>query len=360
MPSYMKNKKRNKSLIVSPYLDHLGGGERYMLEIARILEDLGHEVTIAWDNAKQITNLAKRQGITLSLPKLNPQIKKLYFHGKPFKMLKSTKKYDLIFYLSDGSIPLLGGKKNIIHFQVPFQNKSGHSILNRFKMTKISDVIVNSNFTKKIIDKEYGIKSQIIYPPVDLMTPSKSKQNIILSVGRFEPSLNVKKQNILIEAFKLLTPTHKKWKLILAGAAKDDALKFIKSLKDQSDGFNIEIVTNISHVKLRAYYQKAAIYWHAAGYGVNEEKNPELTEHFGITTVEAISAGCVPLVIPKGGQKEIVNNPAFHWLTPKELAQKTDAIIKAPRGFQDKLADISVTNFSVENFAKQITALSGR
>lgn len=354
----MKNKKKNKSLIVSPYLDHLGGGERYMLEIARILENLGHEITIAWDDAKQVTDLAKKQGIKLSPPKLNPQIKKLYFHGKPFKMLKSTKKYDLIFYLSDGSIPLLGGKKNIIHFQVPFQNISKHSILNKFKLIKISHTIVNSQFTKNTIDKEYGIKSQVIYPPVDLINFSKSKKNIILSVGRFEPSLNVKKQNVLIEAFKLLAPTRKKWKLVLAGAAKDDASKFIKSLKDQSDGFDIEIVTNISHAKLHTYYQEAAIYWHAAGYGVNEEKNPELTEHFGITTVEAISAGCVPLVIPKGGQKEIVHNSIFHWSTPEELAQKTNKIIKNPKQFQDKLINIPIDKFSVKNFTKEITKLS--
>jgi glycosyltransferase involved in cell wall biosynthesis len=48
-------------------------------------------------------------------------------------------------------------------------------------------------------------------------------------------------------------------------------------------------------------------------------------EHFGLTTVEAMSAGCVPIVINKGGQKEIVEDgiSGFVWNTPDQLIEKT-------------------------------------
>jgi glycosyltransferase involved in cell wall biosynthesis len=36
-------------------------------------------------------------------------------------------------------------------------------------------------------------------------------------------------------------------------------------------------------------------------------------EHFGITVVEAMSAGCVPIVHDSGGPKEIVQDVGFLW-----------------------------------------------
>ena len=53
-------------------------------------------------------------------------------------------------------------------------------------------------------------------------------------------------------------------------------------------------------------YKLAKIYWHASGFGEDLETHPEKAEHFGITTVEAMINGLVPIVIDAGGQKEIV------------------------------------------------------
>ncbi|MBU4190339.1 MAG: glycosyltransferase, partial [Candidatus Thermoplasmatota archaeon] len=62
----------------------------------------------------------------------------------------------------------------------------------------------------------------------------------------------------------------------------------------------------------------------AAGFGVDEEKEPEKVEHFGITTVEAAAAGCVPVVIRKGGQPEIVKEGinGLLWEKEEELIEK--------------------------------------
>jgi len=48
-------------------------------------------------------------------------------------------------------------------------------------------------------------------------------------------------------------------------------------------------------------------------------------EHFGITTGEAMSAGCVPVVINKGGQPEIVREKidGFLWDTQDQLKKYT-------------------------------------
>ena len=61
-----------------------------------------------------------------------------------------------------------------------------------------------------------------------------------------------------------------------------------------------------SGAELRDLYGRASIFWHAAGLGEDPERHPDRYEHFGITTVEAMSAGAVPVVIDAAGQAEIV------------------------------------------------------
>ena len=335
-----------KTLIVSPYLDHLGGGERYMLSLANVLESLGHEIYFAWDNLTEITNLAAMFGLTLSDPKLAPAIKNLYITHHPLSMYQATRPYDLVVYLSDGSIPLLGGKRNILHLQVPFHGVRGRSWKNAFKKQFIHSIIVNSRFTKTIVDAEYGINSTVIYPPVLSIDPS-TKSKTILSVGRFEPSLNTKHQDILIKAFCELTPQLPGWKLVLAGASSNE--DWVSHLRSLATGLPIDILTNVSYSEISQLYAESWIYWHAAGYGVDEVKNPELTEHFGISTVEAISALCIPLVVPYGGQKEIVTNTSLHWTTISELIVKTLDIISAPPPLT-----FDTSLYSIEKFSDQL------
>jgi glycosyltransferase involved in cell wall biosynthesis len=343
-----------KALIVSPYLDHLGGGERYMLSVAEVLESLGNEIYFAWDNLEEVNKLAAMLGIKLSAPHLDPNIKKLYFGNNPFSMYLATRGYDIVVYLSDGSIPLLGGKCNILHMQVPFHGVGGKSWKNQLKKRFVGHVIVNSKFTKEIIDREYGINSTILYPPVKKVDCKSPKENLILSVGRFEPSLNAKKQDILIDVWRALSPRIPGWKLVLAGASASD--DWVSSLKARAAEIPIEFAVAVSYDKLCELYSRATIYWHAAGYGIDEHKNPELTEHFGISTVEAISAGCIPLVVPHGGQVEIVSNQDLHWNTKEELMDKTLALIHNPSR-SSYLSGITIDGYTDTAFAEKLGKL---
>lgn len=343
-----------KALIVSPYLDHLGGGERYMLSVAEVLESLGHEIHFAWDNLEEVTSLAGMLGIKLVSPRLDQVIKKLYFESNPLSMYQATRAYDIVVYLSDGSIPLLGSKCNILHMQVPFHGVGGRSWKNQLKKKFIHHIIVNSKFTKEVIDKEFGINSTILYPPVKRITRTAPKENIILSVGRFEPSLNAKKQDVLIDVWHAMSSELPGWKLVLVGASASD--DWLKQLETRAEGLPIEFAVNASYDKLCDLYARASIYWHAAGYGIDEHKNPELTEHFGISTVEAVSAGCIPLVVPRGGQVEIVSNPDLHWNTKAELIDKTLAIV-GNLGRSNYLADIRIDAYTDNAFTTNLEKL---
>ena len=52
----------------------------------------------------------------------------------------------------------------------------------------------------------------------------------------------------------------------------------------------------------------SSIYWHGAGIGENLRDHPERFEHFGISVVEAMSAGLVPVVFGAAGPAEVIED----------------------------------------------------
>lgn len=321
--------------VFDPYLDILGGGERYILTLASHLSERGHRVDVFWNNDRLKRRLTERLGIKLG--KIN-FVEDIFSSNKNlYQKWQITRKYDLIFFLSDGSLPFLFGKRNFLLFLVPFTNVNGRSSLNKVKLKKIHKIISISKFTKKYIDQEYGVKSRVIYPPamVEAFKPRK-KEDLVISVGRFfKPvkhqkglirPLHSKKQEIMIEVFKKMCDQGlKNWRLALIGGATKEDENYIKFLKKSADGYPIELKTNIKFTELKKDYGKAKIYWHAAGFGEDEQKHPEKMEHFGITTVEAMAAGCVPIVINKGGLPEIITDKVngLLWVTRSDLVKAT-------------------------------------
>lgn len=307
-----------RAAIYNPYLDTLGGGERYTLSFAKVLTTEGYSVDLEWKSADIKENLAERFGMDLSDINIVSDIRR-------------GDGYDLCFWVSDGSIPALKARKNILHFQVPFHGVGGRSLLNKMKLFRVSKIVCNSHFTRSFIDKEYGVESVVIYPPVDVEhIKPKRKENIILFVGRFSQILQNKGQDILVRSFKKMYDEGlKDWKLVLAGGGEVGVGDYLEKLRKMVLGYPIEIVESPDYKTLKDLYGKAKIFWSASGFGVNEEKNPEKVEHFGITVVEAMSAGAIPIVFKAGGHKEIVANgiSGFLWTSENELIKKTNNAI---------------------------------
>ncbi|MCR4325032.1 MAG: glycosyltransferase family 4 protein [Candidatus Curtissbacteria bacterium] len=325
----------------SPYLNTFGGGERYMLTLASHLSN-GHQVDIFWNEPELKAPIARFLKIDLSKTKFVDNIFKHKFLKKSFESMG----YNMIFVLSDGSVPSTFAAKNILHFQVPFKFPPAN-VKTRLKLRKYKYVVCNSKFTKSYIDKSFSIKSRVIYPPVDIdsIKPG-NKEKLIISVGRFSPhQLHPKKQEVLIEVFKEVYKKFPQWRLVLAGQAKKGDEKYLRNLKKSVRGFGIKIEDNMKVEDLRNLYGKASIYWHATGFGEDEVKNPERMEHFGISTVEAQAGGAVPVVIGKGGQKEIVEDRKTGrlWTTKSELYDATIDLIKGDEE-REKLSKAAIKN----------------
>lgn len=225
-----------------------------------------------------------------------------------------------------------------------------------------SVITANSKYTASWIKRYWGHDSDVVYPVCDSMGPPEAKKNIILHVGRFfgdNGSSHHKKQHELIKAFIQLG--NKDWELHLAGSAgtDPDTQKFMKKLQGLSaDNSKIYLHPNISLDGLQELYRTASIYWHATGLGYDQEKHPENQEHFGITTVEAMSAGVVPIVINSAGQREVVQDGKNGrlWDTVDELVQITKEVIKdtAQRKKLSTAAAKSSKRYSRQNFVNRL------
>jgi glycosyltransferase involved in cell wall biosynthesis len=135
----------------------------------------------------------------------------------------------------------------------------------------------------------------------------------------------------MISAFKVLYDSGQKdYRFVLVVTHKQKDSNEIQRLNQEIKNYPIELLTETSHDRLVSLYKQAKIYWHAAGFQEDLGTHPERAEHFGISTVEAMSAGVVPVVINAGGLSEIVTNEkdGFLWNSESELLQKTSDIIK--------------------------------
>jgi glycosyltransferase involved in cell wall biosynthesis len=169
------------------------------------------------------------------------------------------------------------------------------------------EIVAISQYTQKWMKRLWNRHSQILNPPVSLQACGK-KEPMILSVGRFfdQTSGHSKKQAEMVTAFRALVDRGLRgWSYHLVGGCEAEHMSYLAQVRELAEGLPVEIHVGAKGSELKDLYSRASIFWHATGLGEKEGLFPERFEHFGITTVEAMSAGAVPVVIGKGGQLEI-------------------------------------------------------
>lgn len=209
----------------------------------------------------------------------------------------------------------------------------------RRRLRSYDDVICYSHFVQEHIVSRLGVQDAlVIEPPVDVRDDVGislyRKDRMVLAVGRFAPWLgwNHKKHDLMIDAWRRLVGfIPDGWELHLAGGLTDDrpSRSYLQSLKQRADGLPVYFHVNASLEELKRLYTDSAIFWHATGIG---ESDPQRFEHFGITTVEAMAHGCVPVVPALGGQLEIVDHgvTGYLWSNVDELIALTMRLIEQP------------------------------
>lgn len=211
----------------------------------------------------------------------------------------------------------------------------GPSVTRYSDVESYDKVVSISKFTQYWIKKYWGMNSQVVYPAVNIDEFHFSKKkNVIAHVGRFFVGGHSKKQLDLVRVFKkMVNAGLKDWELHLVGGVAPGEIhqRYVEQIFSEAEGYPVFLHQDASFSELKEVLSVAKLYWHATGLDEDENKAPILMEHFGITTVEAMAAGCVPLVINRGGQPEVVTSESgFVWHKREELIKYTRQLIDNP------------------------------
>lgn len=330
----------------------MGGGEKYLAAMADVAAQSGnHTVTLLIDSPSLTLDLLRTR-FGLGLRGVGFQrIDRRYVRN-------ALRKADLACIVSNVLPFGHPAPATVYVMQVPHRHVAPASILamvprmeiheaakslSRFVLLRdarrSNGVLVYSQFAANVLEREHSIRATVLYPPIDDFAPAPplQKQKIILSVGRiFRGLYNDKRYDILLDGFRQLfaLPGMGEWEYWIAGACATDheSQSYLHELRRQAAGLPVRFLVNVSHQELRDCYARASLFWHGAGYGVDETQHPDRTEHFGMSTVESMSAFCIPLVVAKGGQKEIVSDgeSGYLWNTLDELVHRTVALASDP------------------------------
>lgn len=363
-------KKSLKIAFFSPYLpDHLGGGEKHLLDVASVCVAQGAQVSLCLPSGlsdAEISTTQKRLAASfgVSTGQFRWPPSPLFESGFSWKKLSWTKQFDVLYYVTDGSLFFSLAKDNILHLQIPFTDPLA-GVVNRVKLRNWQKIQTNSEFTKSVIEKSWRCRvDQVIYPLVDeqLFQLPRKKEKIMLSVGRFFRQLHSKRQDVLVTAFKKLlqrTPESLGWRLVLLGSVEDE--HYFGEVRQLARGLPVTFVTNATRSTVLDWYQKASLYWHATGFEQNEKKHPEKVEHFGISTVEAMASGAVPLAVGSGGQKEILSGELLdlQWQSIDELLQKTTTLLRNSASLHkfQRLCQLRARDFDQQHFEVAVRQL---
>ena len=304
---FERPKRFSRIAVYNNFWNTLGGGEHHACVIAQGLQKLG-PVDLISENEFSIKALEKQFDIDLKFCR-----KRILSAATLHHDARTTQQYDIFVNSTYGSD--LCCSSTFAYYIVSFpyrldgRDKSVQSFIETY-----TGFLANSRFTAEWIKQWWGVDSSVLYPSVfvpNIDFKEITKEKKILHVGRFFREGHNKKQLELVRAFKALLDQGKvdrEWQLTLVGQVHQEQKDYFDRVKDESYGYPIDIQIDLSLSELRKLYEKSAIYWHATGLNENLSKHPELYEHFGITTVEAMSYGCVPIVINAGGQPEIIDH----------------------------------------------------
>ncbi len=216
-----------------------------------------------------------------------------------------------------------------------------------------SILLTNSRFTHQVIEKYLKKKAIILHPPVEVdgyLNKKMRRKNYVVTVSKFTPKRHLHK-------IPLIASKTKNAKFIVVGVADEYSTETLRKLRETINACNVKdrvlLSPNVSRSKLIGLLGTAKAYLHTMPF-----------EHFGISIIEAMAAGCVPVVHRSGGPwLDILNEQqgenGFSYESIEEAAQIID-LLMCKESLRKKISDNArkrAMNYDTEIFERQLNAI---
>lgn len=251
----------------------------------------------------------------------------LHFRCTLESLLKRTQRRNIVITSSHPAFPVFG---HLVYHQpktgtgdsigreyLSLYRKLGWIIVENEKLSPIwclakrSHILhlSNSFFTKRLINKLYGLNSFVLYPPAPISPILNSSFKVQRNFGVIVTRPEVPSGIALLP--KIVEGLPKTVKFVVIGNADPTGLKVIQTLRKK--GININYLGYVSEQNKLKLFNTFSHYLHL---GFNES--------FGITVVEAMAAGCIPIAPKSGAIPEYLPQDLLY-LNSSEAAEKVIA-----------------------------------
>ncbi|MBS7620839.1 glycosyltransferase [Candidatus Bathyarchaeota archaeon] len=310
-----------EAIITHPSLNRAGGAERVCISTIKALRDGGYKVKLFtiektdWHNLKfrfgetakpyeerfLIKHVPGRDELSQALSIVPLYLSMLMYNKTKHNFMINTQG-DLVSTIAD--ICYVNAVPQRIAYQYSLNKHQNFSWMRVSakaydlylraveKVFKNNILLVNSNFTRKVVKRYLRRDSIIVYPPVEVdefrrTEDFNDREDIIVTTARFR---KWKHLNIIPKIAKLVGTG----RFIVMGIVDEASNQVVEELKKaiQALGVSnrIQLLINQPRKRYLEVLKSAKVYLHT-----------QPMEAFGISIVEAMASGCIPLVPQNGG-----------------------------------------------------------
>ena len=349
--------------IIHPYFDIKGGAEATTISLIQALKKTDHQTRLYTISPPDLTE-SKNFYINTISKSTFPLFSAYQRLKKIEKIFKISSGEDLLLVMSGGlALQNTSVKRILLYCNSTFVADKTFSMLHttglngkyqkklqeKIKQSFLilaeprTHLISNSQYTKNKIKKQFDKDSIVIYPPVKINQLSRfydiSKEKKAVTVSRFSPEKNLE---FAIEVMKLINIKYE----LVGEARSKKQIEMYNKLKNKSSK-NIIFYRNIKPNEIQKMVSSSKIYFHPS------------EETFGIAVIEAIAAGCIPIVPNNSAHRETVPFSEFRYNDKNEAVKKiNDAIIGNYDSLRPKLFQ-HIKQFSEESFQNKMMDIVG-
>jgi len=345
----------------------IGGRSKVIAETIKLLYNFGSEIALFTFSGKESTSkflnyfdldddridIYRPSGVASSLPGtmyeqvgLNWASKRkidqydfVFNSNNTHKFLPESPDYLHYFHLPVPAIPEVNERyqSSLLHAAYAAPVQVMYRLYNQ--QPKKGAVVCNSQFTATQYEEIYKSSPDgVVYPPsVESEDLEDFSGEGVVSLGSFHPN---KRQLFQIQVAERLPEIQ--FKIIGRRTSKeyfDRCNRYI----DSQDISNVTLYHDSTDETVKRTLKHSMIFLHSM-------KN----EPFGISTVEAINAGCIPVTHDSGGQREIVPDPHLRYTTVDDCAKIIRKLLSGEYDPDPKLFKKSIKNYTSTEFKSKM------